>query len=211
MSLARALLDDHADLWSAITAHPFVVGAADGSLPPAAFDRWIVQDHHFVVGFRRYLGRMLELAPDEAARDLLSAGLVALAPELELFRDAARTNGLDLEAEPNPTTLGYTAFVQASPADGFLVALAVLYGAERAYHDAWTAVRRQAERSSPHWRFIDNWSSPAFGRYVDEIGATMDRLGGGGDDARVARAFRRVVRFELRFWDAVHDNETWER
>lgn len=209
MSAARRLLEANADLWPAITAHPFVTAAADGSLPQAAFNRWILQDHFFVVGFRRYLGRMLELAPDEPARDLLAGGLAALTPELELFRSSAAERGLDLDAEPGPTTLGYTAFVQASPADGFLVGLAVLYGAERAYLDAWTAVREHAESASPYWHFIDNWSSAAFRGYVDRIAATLDRLAGQDPGARASLAFRRVVRFELRFWDAVHSAETW--
>lgn len=210
MSLAQGLVRTNADLWDAITTHPFVVSAADGSLSAEAFDRWIVADHHFVVGFRRYLGRMLELAPDEPTRDLLAGGVTALHPELQLFRDAAVARGLDLSAEPGPTTLGYTSFVQAAPADGFVVALAVLYGAERAYLDAWTAVRAQAQTSSPYWRFIDNWSSAAFHTYVTQVGAALDRVSDAPPAPAVATAFRRVVRFELSFWDAVHRGETWE-
>lgn len=210
MSAAQKLRDDNTDLWPSITTHPFVVAAADGTLPEEAFDRWIVADHHFVVGFRRFLGRLLELAPDEPARDLLAGGLAALTPELELFRSAATGKGLDLQVEPSPTTLGYTAFVQAAPADGFDVGLAVLFGAELAYLDAWTAVRQQAMQTSPYWSFIDNWSSEGFRGYVEQIGVTLDRLAGDEAGADARRAFRRVVRFELRFWDAVHDGESWE-
>lgn len=210
MTAAQRLRDDNSDLWPAITAHRFVVAAADGSLSDEAFDRWIVADHHFVVGFRRFLGRLLELAPDEPARDLLAGGLAALTPELELFRAAATGKGLDLQAEPGPTTLGYTAFMQAAPADGFDVGLAVLYGAELAYLDAWTAVRQSARETSPYWSFIDNWSSEGFRRYVEHIGAALDRLAGDEAGADARQAFRRVIRFELRFWDAVHNGESWE-
>lgn len=209
---ASALLHErNGELWAQITRHPFVVAAADGTLPEAAFDRWIVQDHHFVAGFRRYLGRMLDLAPDEDARDLLAGGITALTPELEIFRAAAAQRGLDLADEPSPTTLGYTAYIQSSPSDGFLVALTVLLGAEKAYHDAWAAVRAQARESSPYWPFIDNWSSEAFADYVAAIAATLDRLAGDEPDAACAAAYSRVVRFELRFWDAVHAGERWDR
>ncbi|HWB71224.1 MAG TPA: hypothetical protein VG452_03335, partial [Egibacteraceae bacterium] len=129
---AAALVAANEPLWARITGHPFVLAAGDGTLPPAAFDRWLVADHYFVVGFRRFLARLLETAPDEDARDLLAGGLAALTPELQLFRRAAAERALDLDAEPGPTTLGYTAFVQAAPADGFPVGLTVLYGAERA-------------------------------------------------------------------------------
>ena len=210
MSVAEQLFDASADLWGTLTSHPFVGSAAGGSLSDEAFGRWIVQDHHFVVGFRRYLGRMLELAPDEPSRDLLSQGLAAVTAELQLFREAAGTRQLDLDDEPSPTTLGYTSYVLAAPADGFGVALAVLYGAERAYFDAWTAVRQQAQESSPYWPFIDNWSSAAFGTYVDDIGATLDRLARSEPAPALQRAFRQVVRFELRFWDAVFKGEAWD-
>lgn len=186
--------------------HPFVHAAADGTLAPEAFDRWLVEDHHFVVGFRRFLARLVELAPDEDVRDLLAAAQVPLQAELDLFRAEAGKRGLDLGAEPSPTTLGYTSFLLAAPADGWPVALAVLYGAEKAYFDAWSVVRATAERSSPYWSFIDNWSSPAFGAWVDDLAALVDRL---APDPAVDRALERVVRFELRFWDAVHRGEAW--
>jgi thiaminase len=186
--------------------HPFVRAAADGTLPREAFDRWLVEDHHFVVGFRRFLARLVELAPDESARDLLAGAQVPLQAELDLFRAEAEKRGLDLTAEPGPTTLGYTSFLLAAPADGWPVALTVLYGAEKAYFDAWSVVRTQAEASSPYWSFIDNWSSPAFGAWVDELAQLVATL---APSAEVDRAFHRVVRFELRFWDAVHRGEEW--
>lgn len=191
------------NLWDQILTHPFVAAAADGTLPEEAFERWLVEDHHFVVGFRRFLARLVELAPDEAARDLLAGALVPLQAELDLFRAAATERGLDLGTEPGPTTLGYTSYLLASTADGWRVALTVLYGAEKAYFDAWSVVRRQAEQSSPYWPFIDNWSSPAFGEWVDDVGRLLEQVG------RDERSFERVVRFELRFWDAVHGAEGW--
>lgn len=209
MSAAAHLLQANADLWPRIVAHPFVAACADGTLPAAAFDRWLVQDHAFVVGFRRFVADLLAISPDEDARDLLASGLAALTPELELFRGAARERGLDLDAEPCPTALGYTAFVQAAPADGFTTALTVLYGAEQAYLDAWAAVREHAAAHTPYRAFIDNWSSPAFAAYVTAIAGLLDRVAGHRVDAPAQRAFRRVVRFELRFWDAVHAGEAW--
>lgn len=202
MSLSADLLAENADVWPALTTHPFVVQAADGTLPTEAFDRWIVADHAFVVAFRRFVGGLLALAPDEAARDLLGGSVTVLQPELQLFRDAARDRNLDLDAEPSLTQLGYSAYLLASLADGWPVAVTVLYGAEKAYVDAWTAVRERAAADSPYWSFIDNWSSAAFGQWVDAVAELVDALPPSAhDDAR--RAFRRVVRFERAFWDDV--------
>lgn len=192
-AVADELLAAQADLWASITNHPFVRSAADGTLPEDAFGRWLVEDHHFVVGFRRFLARLVELAPTEAARDLLAGGLSALQAELDLFRAESVPRGLDLDAEPTLTTLGYTSYLLASPADGWDTALTVLYGAEKAYFDAWSAVRAATDPSSSYWRFIDNWSSPAFGAWVDGLADLLTRPD--------HRTFRRVVRFELAFWD----------
>jgi len=197
------LLSANEDLWPSLTDHPLVVAAADGSLPADAFDRWIVADHAFVVAFRRFVAGLLALAPDEAARDLLAGSLTALQPELELFRTAAAARGLDLEAEPGLTELGYSSYLLASLADGWSTALAVLYGAEKAYVDAWTAVRERAAAASPYWSFIDNWSSAAFGSWVGDVAALVDRIPP-TERGGAHRAFRRVVRFERAFWNAVH-------
>ena len=195
-TVADDLLADAADLWDRLTTHPFVVAAADGSLPQEAFGRWLVEDHHFVVGFRRFLARLVELAPTEAARDLLTGGLGAIQGELELFRAEAVDRGLDLDAEPSLTTLGYTSYLLASPADGWDTALTVLYGAEKAYFDAWSHVRSTTDpERTPYGRFVDNWSSPAFGAWVDGVAGLLTRPD--------HRTFRRVVRFELQFWDQV--------
>ncbi|MBW3667798.1 MAG: transcriptional regulator [Actinobacteria bacterium] len=198
------LLARQAGLWPAITGHPFVVAAADGSLPREAFDRWLVEDHFFVVGFRRFVGRLVAIAPDEHARDVLSSTLGPLQAELDLFRAEAARRGLDLAAEPSPTALGYTSFLLACIEDGWPVAVTVLYGAEKAYFDAWSAVRAGADTDSSYWSFIDNWSSPAFGRWVDDVAGLVPP-----PTEPMHTAFNRVVRLEVRFWDAVLSGDSW--
>jgi thiaminase/transcriptional activator TenA len=206
---ARALLAQSAPLWQRLTAHPFVLRAGDGTLATEAFGRWLVEDYWFVVGFRRFLAGLVGLAPDALSADVLAAGLAPLQAELDLFRREAAGRRLDIAGEPAPTTLGYTSYLQASLADGWPVAVAVLYGAEKAYYDAWAAVRAVARRASPYWPFIDNWSSDAFAGWVAAVARLLDAAAPAGPTAAMCTAFDRVVRFELRFWDAVHNGETW--
>jgi thiaminase len=207
--VARALLSGSAALWGRLSSHPFVVQAGDGSLDRAAFDRWLVADHFFVVGFRRFLAGLVTIAPDQRAADVLAAGLAPLQVELELFRRETATRRLDLAAEPGPTTVGYTSYLQASLADGYPVALTVLYGAEKAYYDAWSAVRATASRASEYWQFVDNWSSDAFAGWVAAVARLLDPAAPAGPTPAMATAFDRVVRYELLFWTAVHAGETW--
>jgi thiaminase/transcriptional activator TenA len=84
-----------------------------------------------------------------------------------------------------------------------------LYGAEKAYFDAWQAVRQTAEQNSRYWPFVDNWSSQDFGEWVVSLEALLDASVVSGPTASMSRAFDRVVRFELRFWDAVYAGEQW--
>lgn len=51
--LYRRLRAASAAPWRAYTWHPFVQGLADGTLPPAAFRRYLVQDYLFLVQFCR--------------------------------------------------------------------------------------------------------------------------------------------------------------
>lgn len=206
---AGALLAGCRAPWSRLGEHPFVTRAADGTLRRSVFDRWLVADHFFVVGFRRFLAGMVTLAPDEHAADVLAAGTAALQGELDLFRREAAARGLDLTVEPGPVVLGYTAFLRASLQDGYPVALAVLYGAEKAYFDAWSAVRAGASRDSDYWSFVDNWSSPAFAGWVASLAGLLDATAPHGPTDAMREAFDRVVRFELRFWSAVHDGDPW--
>lgn len=207
MSTSATLLADSAALWNSLTRHPFVLAAGAGTLPAAAFDRWLVEDYHYVVEFRRFLARLAAGAPDEAIRNLLLEALVPLRAELELFRGQAAARQLDLATDPGLTTLGYASYLHAALLDGFEVGLTVLYGAEQAYYDAWLAVRASAEAASPYWPFIDNWSAPAFGAWVDELASALDRVSPTGPSPAQRRGFARVVRLELRFWDAVHVGE----
>jgi formylaminopyrimidine deformylase / aminopyrimidine aminohydrolase len=209
MSAARALLARSTPLWQRLTAHPFVLQAGHGTLETAAFDRWLVEDHWFVIGFRRFLAGLVALAPDPRSADILAAGLAPLQAELDLFRREAGSRRLDLTGEPGPTTLGYTSYLQASLAEGYPAALAVLYGAEKAYYDAWAAVRATARSASPYWPFIDNWSSDAFAGWVAAVARLLDATTPAGPTPAMCTAFDRVVRFELRFWDAVHVGEIW--
>lgn len=206
---ARTLLAHAGPLWPQLAGHPFVVAAGDGTLDPAAFDRWIVADHFFVVGFRRFLAGLVTIAPDQRSADVLAAGLGPLQTELDLFRREAYGRQLDLTAEPGPTTLGYTSFLRASLQDGYEIALTVLYGAEKAYYDAWSAVRATASRDSPYWPFVDNWSSDAFAGWVAAVARLLDPAAPAGPSPVMVAAFARVVRYELRFWTAVHTAEAW--
>ncbi|MEO6880133.1 MAG: hypothetical protein ABI181_04175 [Mycobacteriaceae bacterium] len=184
-----------------MTQHPFVLATADGTLTEAAFDGWLLEDHAFVMAFRRFLAGAVVIAPDERARDLLCGGLAALTGELALFRDELAQRGLDADTHaPSLTCIGYAGWMQASLEDGWEVALVVLHGVERAYLDAWTAVRERSV-GQRYDQFVRNWSSPEFAAWVEELAGL---LGDGAPTAAQQRAHDRVTEWEHAFWNTVH-------
>jgi thiaminase len=197
----RALLTAQADAWQRILDHPFVSRTSAGSLPKATFDRWIAEDYYFVLSFRKYLAALAEVAPDDEARKVLAGGSAALVPELALFEQAAAERGVDLTVEPSLLNLGYSSYLFASVQEGWPVGITVLYAVEKAYYDAWASVRDTTGADTQYAGFIANWSSPEFAAYVDQLGALVDAL---ELTPEMSRAFDRVARFELAFWDLVH-------
>jgi len=198
---SRSLLADQTAAWQRLLVHPFVTETSAGSLPPATFDRWLVEDYFFVRTFHSFLKELSAVAPDSDARAILAGGLAALGPELALFEREAAARGLDLSTEPSLLNLGYSSYLLASVAEGWPVGITVLYAVERAYYDAWASVRDTTSPATPYAEFIANWSSPEFASYVDRLAWLVDRE---EPTAPMRRAFYRVTRFELAFWDLAH-------
>ena len=137
---------------------------------------------------------------------MIAGALEPLDTEIELFRHEANARGLDLDGGSSLTALGYTSYVLASLLDGYEVALTVLYGAEKAYFDAWRTVRAGASPDSPYRAFIENWSSDAFCEWVDQVASLLDAIEG-APTPPMRVAFERTVRLEIAFWDAVGARE----
>jgi thiaminase/transcriptional activator TenA len=196
----RALLSGQEKAWKLILAHPFVARTSAGTLPRAAFDRWLVEDYYFVRSFRAFLADLTAVAPDDQAREVLAGGLAALVPELALFEAAAAERELDLAVEPSLLNLGYSSYLAVSARAGWPVGITVLWAVEKAYYDAWASVRDTTGPDTQYAGFIANWSSPEFAAYVEQLGVLVDREELTSD---LTLAFDRVVRFELAFWDLV--------
>lgn len=200
MRCADALVVAAGDRWASLAQHRFVVATADGTLPASAFDRWLLEDHVFVLAFADVLSQVVELAPQPAARAVLRGGLAALGPELELFATELAARGLDPAThQPSTACQEYVQWLRRCPEDGWDVALAVLHAVERAYLDAWTAVR-EASTGHRYAPFVHNWSSPEFAAWVD---ALAHLLGTSHPTPAQVDAYRDVAELEHAFWDAV--------
>ncbi len=177
-------------LWARATAHPFLDGVRDGTLPPGALDRWLAQDRLFVADLLAFQARLLARAP-RAAQAVLAGGCVALVEELAWFDGLAAGRGLDEGATPLPATVAYAALLDRLDAAPFPDAVRCLWALEKTYLDAWTRALPGAE---PYRELVGHWTTPGFRAYVEALGA----LPAGTDDALLAE----VLQAETAFWDA---------
>lgn len=185
------------ELWRAGTTARFLEAAGDGTLPAAAFDRWLVQDYLFVRGFTRFLALAASRAP-RPAQSVMIGGLAALDAELAWFESHGAARGLDLDAEPHPICRRYVDFLVASAyTESIETLLAIFYGVEVAYTVAWGRLAA----TGPYAEFIERWTSPEFQGYVGELLRLADAHPNPGQQG----AFDEVMRHERDFW-----RMTWE-
>jgi formylaminopyrimidine deformylase / aminopyrimidine aminohydrolase len=187
VTILRGVLDS---LWSAATRHPFLEAVREGTITDSAFDRWLVQDALFVGDLLTFQARLLARAP-RAAQAVLAGGCVALVAELDWFEDQAARRGINLEQPALPATLAYRELLGRLDATPYEAAVTALWVLERVYLLAWAFA---ASDTSPFGEFVEHWSAPAFGDYVDALGvlAIPDR-----HDKLVAD----VLAHEVAFWD----------
>lgn len=179
-------------LWYDATHAPFLAAAAEGALPAAAFQRWLAQDYLFAKGLTAFQAIVVAKVPRECHKPVI-AGLAALDAEMDWFESHAGRLGLDLHGAPHPACRSYIDFLmRAAYTLPYPVLLAILYGVEVSYLEAWSLLPPQG----PYQEFIERWSNPAFRQYV----AALDRLVDQYPHAGAQEPFNRVLEHERDFW-----------
>ncbi|MBI4551780.1 MAG: hypothetical protein HY710_05890 [Candidatus Latescibacteria bacterium] len=208
------LLDRVRPIWDAILHHRFLAAVADNSIDRQTFVTWMQQDYLFVREAVPLMALTVSKAP-VSLRRFLSEALIGLHNELDLFEALAAEHGVTFHAvEMAPTCHAYHTFLLATGHTcSFPEKLTTLYGAEKAYLDAWVWVKTHQRAASPWQRFIDHWSSPGFAGYVDTLARHLDDAAARCSDderARMETLFRDVARYEYRFWEMAATGERWD-
>lgn len=199
--------------WEEMLAHPFLQRTRDGTIPFDTFATWMRQDYLFVEAGIPFMSLLLAKAP-ERHRAGHSAVIAMLERELELFRERARAVGVELgRAEPAFANHAYIQFLLATAyRESYACGYAVLYAAEKAYHDSWRVVREGIDRGSPWFPFVENWAGEAFAGYVAQLERELDALAAGAgaeERARMAELFELALRHEVAFWEMAWTGEAW--
>jgi thiaminase/transcriptional activator TenA len=195
--------------WPKVRNHPLSREAGDGSLSEDVFERWMIADYAFNVDYRRFVAGLLTIAPNAGAAEVISLGLPAISEDARAIRSAADHWGIDLTAVAGPTTISFVSYLQALLSQGYPIALAAFFMSQKVYFEGWSAVRESADRASRYWPFIDSWSSAPYGMLISSLARLVNSAAPHGPSDEMYTAARRVVRFELSFWNAIYGGETW--
>lgn len=199
----------HSD-WERYVSHPFVAGLADGTLPIAAFRRYLTQDYLFLVHFVRAFAlagyKSTQVDDLQAASDTMAA----LLSEMRLHVAYCREWGIDeaaLQAEPEALeTIAYTRFALERGSAGDLLDLQVaLAPCVLGYAEIGRALADRATPDNPYRAWIAAYAGAEYQQSAEAAEAALDRiaarLGAAGRMAELQPTFTTAVRLETAFWD----------
>ncbi len=210
--LFQRLRDARAADWHAYTWHPFVQGLADGTLPAAAFRRYLVQDYLFLVQFTRAYALAAYKAESLAAFREKAGAISALLHEMTMHLSYCAEWGLSEErvlAEPEAAeTVAYTRWVLDRGIAGDILDLEVAlapctigYGAIAMLIEA-SPTRRRA--GNPYESWIAMYAGAEYQSLARASAERLDALGesrgGAARFAAQAADFGKAARLEAEFW-----------
>jgi len=207
MSLTcQQLLETYHDDWQSATHHPFLEHCQSGTIQPAQFNTWLVQDYLFVTEFTRMVGRLLAAAP-VSHFDTILGGLTALKDELNWFRAKAAERNLKLDIKLQETNQRYCEFMRTLAIAPYVIQATAFWAIELAYNQAWQI---HSPMVKLYDEFADRWGNPGFTSYVNLLEKQADEALQNTTDFvhnRVKPVFREVAKFERQFWPMAFEVE----
>ncbi len=205
------LREAHHELFERAARHRFMREMSAGSLEPATFARYLVQEHAFVTTAVQVNGFALAKAPHAEGRRRLARAVFELTTTQEsYFRRLFDELGVAPESRENPTLpAGVRAFqdffLRVAATGAYEEILTTVLGAEWLYA-TWCGRAAADPPDDPRFRrWIDIHVDEPFAEHVRWLRGELD--GPAADDARRAALgplFRRTLELEIAFHDAVY-------
>ena len=204
-----------ADPWRAYTHHPFVEGLGDGSLPRAAYLRYLVQDYVFLIHFSRAWALAVTKAGTVDEMRFAARTLNALLnEEIALHVKTCAAEGLDestlFAAQELPQNIAYTRYVlDAGHSGDFLDLLAALAPCVLGYGEIGLRLAAMGKDTS-YADWIKTYAGGDNQALCHEVGALLDaavhrRLGDAPESAprwpELSQRFATATQLEIGFWD----------
>lgn len=201
--------------WRDYTRHAFVEGLRDGTLPRAAFLRYLVQDYVFLIHFSRAWALAVTKAETLEEMRACAATVNALIDgEMKLHVETCTAEGISeaelFAAEEAPENLAYTRYVlDAGHSGDFLDLMAALAPCVLGYGEIGARLAQEAGET-PYADWIATYSGEDYQETCREVGALIDaavarRLGNRPEASprwdRLCQRFATATRLEVGFWE----------
>ncbi len=217
-AFSAAMRTRSARLLADILAHPYNRALVDGTLNPATFRQYVVQDALYLVEYGRVLAALAAKAPDaDTVLQFSRATEGAIVVERQLHGGFFAQLGIDpaeaAVAEPSPSCLAYTNFLHTSVhRDGYAVGLAAVLPCFRVYYDVGLRLAAEEQPGNPYTAWMATYSDAAFGEAVLAVERTADAawsVAGSAERTHMVAAYDRSVVYEWMFWDSAWRSEEW--
>ena len=220
MQFTDELRQSAAPIWEADLRHPFVLGIADGTLPPDKFKFYLIQDYLFLLDYSRVFAYGVIKAPDEATMALFSQLLnETLNTEMDLHRGYCEKFGIsaaEMEQAPvAPTTHAYTRHVLDVAQSGTLAELiAGVLPCQWGYAEIGTTLAEQGGSPEPLYQeWIEMYASDEFlalGKWLRSLLNKLTAESSSAEKERLKRHFLFSSRYEYLFWEMAWTQEAWQ-
>ncbi|WBQ14369.1 thiaminase II [Hyphomonadaceae bacterium BL14] len=205
-------------LYETILSMPFNAALADGTLEPARFRHYMLQDALYLEGFARALALISARAPgpDEVLH-FSEAAQTAIIVERALHADYFQRFGISAQdaaaTRPTPVCDHYVSYLlRVAALEPYETALGAVLPCFWIYREVGKHIHARSTPDNPWQAWIDTYAGADFDAAVDAvIGRTDAAAEQAGASALTAMhgAFTRAAQLEWMFWDSAWHQADW--
>lgn len=199
-------------VYQATLNHPYLTGLADGTLPRASFDFYLIEDAKYLRAFGEALNALAAKAPRrEWAALLRKHATESIEAEQQLHASLVKLPAA--AAEIAPANYAYANHFRRAVREGtFAEGLASLLPCYWIYWEVGKVLAQRGSKNADYQRWITQYASEGHGATVKRVLAIMNAEAECFDAAQRKRAVELFVisaRHEYLFWDMAWRRETW--
>ncbi len=201
--------------YDATLQHPYLQGLADGSLPKASFQFYLIEDAKYLRAFSEALAVLAKKAPRRTwAATLRKHATEAIDAETQLHQSLLASYGATTgQGMAAPTNYAYTNHFRIAVERGsFAEGLAALLPCYWIYWEVGKELVKRGSKDRDYQRWIDQYASASYGATVREVLAMMNAEAARLTEPQRRRAidlFAIGARYEYMFWDMAWRRERW--
>lgn len=204
--------------YEVIRTMPFNAELAEGTLGRPAFEHYIVQDAHYLVGFGRALAVAAAKAPQpDRMVQFADAAKEAVVVERELHEGFLRDWGVTpdaFQASPvSPACHHYVSYLIATAfAEPYEILLGALLPCFWIYAEVGRDIHGRSAPDNPYAKWVDTYADEGFHAAVRAMREAADEAAANASPTireGMFSAYNAATQLEYLFWDSAYRQNEW--